>query len=180
MTRPAEAITGVTLASFAFEETAHILSILSKEHGRIKCVHKSSKKASVRGLSSLLGVEMTVCPSEKELWKCQEVLVVTSYPHLRLKLDRLRYAAEVTDLLDKLLPLQLPVPFIHDLYLAYLHHLPQFAAPDVASSLFLEKFYVSEGMLERKSAYVELPFAACYQEKSDPARYHRLLHTVRR
>jgi len=180
MTRPTEAITGITLATSTFEETAHILSVFSKEHGRIKCVHKSFRKASVRGLSSLLAVEMTVCPSDKELWKCQDVTVVTSYPALRLKLDRLRHAAEVTDLIDKLLPLHLAVPHIYELYAAFMHHLPHFAAPDVAASLFLEKFYASEGMLEGQPRFLEKQFEECYSEKSDLGRYQKLIHSIRR
>ncbi len=145
------ALEGITLASFAFQENSHILSVFSKEYGRIKCVVKGTKKMPIRGLGPLLGVEMQVIVSDKELWKCPECIVTTSYPHLRKTLEALRYGAEISLLLDRLLPLHHPVPNLYGLFSSFLSDMPSFEKPCVAACTFLEKFLVAEGMLEKET-----------------------------
>ena len=166
------AVEGITLTSFAFQETSHIISLLTKEHGRIKCVTKSYRKTQVRSISPLLGVELLVIPSEKELWKCKEYIVRTSYPHLRTSLKHLRIAAEITNFLDKFLPLHHQVLHLYTLYSDFLAHLPHFIHPHVAATCFLEKLMVHEGML--KEASMKGSFSEYYQKNSDIGYYHKL------
>ncbi len=173
-----QALEGVTLASFAFQENSHIISVFTKEHGRIKCVTKSYRKSNVRGLCPLLGVEIQVIVSDKELWKCKECHVNTSYPNLRLSLDHLRFSAQVTDLLDKLLPLHHPVPQIYELYKQFLVNLPHFEQPHVAACIFLENFLVNEGMLEASSAVLKGSLTESYEAQIDLGYYHKLVHTL--
>lgn len=134
---------------------------------------KSSKKSQGRGLSPLLGVEMQVIISDKELWKCKECHVATSYPQLRSTLSALRYASQVTDLLDKLLPLHHPVPHLYTLYSKFLADLGPSTHPHVTACIFLEKFLICEGMLEKESGI----------ETADPENvplgyYQKLLHLI--
>lgn len=175
-----QAIEGITLATFAFQESSHILSVFTKELGRIKCVTKSFRKNQLRGLCPLLGVELQVIPSDKELWKCKECVVATSYPSLRTSLEHLQYAAQITNLLDKLLPLQHPVEHIYVLYEQFLIHLPNFSKPHVAACLFLEKYLVMEGMLESGSALDLASFTAPYEGNVDVGYYQKLLHVIGR
>ena len=153
-----QAIEGVTLASFAFQENAHILSIFSKEHGRIKCVTKSYKKALTRGYCPLLGVEMQVIVSEKELWKCKECIVTTSYPSLRRSLSTLRHVAEITDLLNRLLPLHHALPELYSLYSQFLAEAANQEPAYHAACLFLEKFLIIEGMLDKERGSTDLGY----------------------
>ena len=169
-----QAVEGITLASFAFQESSHILSVFTPDHGRIKCVTKSFKKNTTRGLGPLLGVELQVIISDKELWKCRECHVTTSYPTLRLSLEHLRYAAQITDLLDKLLPLHHPVPHIFSFYNDFLLHLPSYIKPHTAACVFLEKYLVAEGMLETAS------LDPSYDNIVDLGYYHKLLHLIGR
>lgn len=173
-----QAIEGITLASVAFQESSHILSVLTPQHGRIKCVTKSARKSQARGLGPLLAVEMQVIPSEKELWKCTQCDVATSYPFLRLSLNHLRYAAQVTDLLDKLLPLHHPVPHLYALYSQYLANLPNIAEPHIAACMFLEKLLVLEGMLEGGSTLDMATFTEPFEGTVDQGYYQKLLYLV--
>ncbi len=173
-----QAVEGITLASFSFQENSHILSVFSKEHGRIKCVAKSSRKSHLRGFCPLLGVEMQVIPSDKELWKCRECLVTTSYPSLRLSLEHIRYAAQVTDLLNKILPLQHPVEQLYELYDKFLFTMPNFKKPHVAACIFLEKFLVIEGMLEAGSPLDKCSFENPLEEAVELGYYNKLVHLV--
>ncbi len=153
-----EAVVGITLASFPFQENAHILSIFSKEHGKIKCVTKSYSKSKARGFSPLLGVEMVVIPSDKELWKCKECIVTTSYQALRLSLTHLRFAAEVTDLINRLLPLQHPVPELYALYSQFLADIAHMEPAHSAACIFLEKLLITEGMLDKERGLSDLGY----------------------
>ncbi len=167
------AIEGITLSSFRFQEQAHILSVFSKEHGRIKCVTKSTRKSQNRGLGPLLLVEMQVVISENELWKSRECHVATSFPLLRSSLDHLRYASQITDLLDKLLPLHHPVPHLYILYSQFLTNLANSKYPHVPACIFLEKFLVLEGMLEKES-----DIGAIDPEKVPLGYYQKLIHSI--
>ena len=162
------AIEGITLASFAFQENSHILSLFTKEHGRVKCVTKGTKKLPLRGLGPLLGVEMQVIVSDKELWKCRECIVTTSYPNLRTSLEALRYAAEISQLLDRLLPLHHPVAHLYSLFGNFLSEMPLFEKPHVAACTFLEKFLIIEGMLEKETS----------PEKMDLGHYQKLIRML--
>lgn len=173
-----QAIEGITLASFAFQESSHILSVFTKEHGRIKCVAKSGRKAQMRGLCPLLGVELLVIPSEKELWKCTECQVATSYPSLRTSLEHLRFAAQITDLLDKFLPLHHPVEHLYILYSQFLANMPTFAKPHVAACMFLEKLLVLEGMLEGGSRLDMASFTEPFEGTLDQGYYQKLLYMI--
>ncbi|MBS0637537.1 MAG: DNA repair protein RecO [Verrucomicrobia bacterium] len=165
-----QAVEGITLSSLAFQENSHIISVFSKEHGRIKCITKSSRKSTVRGLGPLLGLEMQVMVSDKELWKCQECQVTRSYPQLRSSLTHLRFAAQITDLLDKLLPLHHPVGNLYVLYCQFLDTLGTQSHPHIAASIFLEKLLIAEGMLEKE----------CDAGSIDLGYYHKLLHMIQR
>ncbi len=153
-----EAIEGITLASFAFQENAHILSIFSKEHGKIKCVCKSYSKSKARGFSPLLGVEMVVIPSDKELWKSKECTVTTSYQALRLSLAHLRFAAEVTDLINRILPLHHPVPELYALYSKFLQEAAESNPAHESACRFLERFLFVEGMLDKERGFFDLGY----------------------
>lgn len=175
-----QAIEGITLASFAFQESSHILSVFTKQHGRIKCVTKGGKKAQMRGLCPLLGVELLVVPSEKELWKCTECQVATSYPSLRTSLSHLQFAAQVTDLLDKLLPLHHPVGNLYILYSQFLANIQSFEKPHIAACIFLEKLLVAEGMLEGGSKLDMASFTEPFEGTIDPGYYQKLLYMIGR
>ena len=146
---PSTAIEGVILTTTAFEETAHILTLFSKEYGRVKCVTKHA----TRGLSPLLGVEALVTVGEKELWKCRECRPTSSYPRLRLQLQALRVAAKISMHLASMLPLHLPLPEIYAHFLDFLEWVPCFEKPHIAAVIFLGKFCINEGILPCSPLY---------------------------
>jgi DNA repair protein RecO (recombination protein O) len=146
MLPPGVAIEGIILSSIPFEETSSIINLFSKEFGRIKVVIKQSSRKRLQSYSQLLGVELLVITSEKELWKGRECEVTRSFPQLRMRLDRLQSAALLADLLAKILPLMLPLAPIYVLFSQVLEQMPHFTHPHVAAAAFLAKFCMQEGL----------------------------------
>jgi DNA repair protein RecO len=141
------AIEAITLKTTPFEERSYILSLFSKEYGRISCVVKSKKSSSHTSFSPLLRVEAEVCVTDKELWKCPRCEVTNSYPKLRLHLEQLRQAVSMTQFLSYALPLHAPEPELYETLDAYLTHLPLFTQPHVATTAFIAKFCALQGLL---------------------------------
>lgn len=143
---PTSAIEAIILKATPFEERSFILSLFSKEYGRISCVVKS-KKSSHTSFSPLLRVEAEVCVSHKALWKCARCEVTNSYPNLRLKLPTLKNAVATTQFLSYTLPLHAEQAELYDLLQQYFIYLPFFKEPHVATTAFMAKFCLLEGLL---------------------------------
>lgn len=142
-----EAITGIILKSVPYEEHTHIITVFSKERGKVLLAVRQSKKTKREGFSPLLAVDALVCPAEKEMWKCRNCEITNSFPRLRQNLDTLRYAVGVTQILADTLPFQAEVHELYDSFLLFLRHLPLFHHAHVAAAAFLAKLCVHEGLL---------------------------------
>jgi DNA repair protein RecO len=142
-----QAIEAIILKAVPFEEQTQILTLFSKEYGKISLVLKKQKKTNREGLGPLLLVEAEVMVSEKELWKTKNYDVINSFPRLRQRLDTLRHAAASTQFLAKILPLHAPAPTLYRYFHEYLTHLSNFTDPQVATTCFLAKLCALEGVL---------------------------------
>ena len=75
-----QAIQAITLKVTALEEKKQIITAFSKEFGILSFI-TSHGKQGVR-CSTLCRIEASVIPSQKELWRCTQFSVLSSYPRL--------------------------------------------------------------------------------------------------
>src|SRR5437868_437748 len=94
----------IILRTVPYLETSHVLTLFSREFGIISLLLRSSNKNKARSFSALLKVEVEVMVSEKELWKCRGIEILSSYPQLRANFERLKASAKLLDHLAKVLP----------------------------------------------------------------------------
>lgn len=139
------ALEAIILKVVPFEEHSHIVTLFSKEYGKVTLITKRGQKT--KGLSPLLLVEAEAHVSEKEIWKAHHFEVINSFPQLRLKLDILRHAAGACQFLAHTLPIHAKSLELYSHFLEFLQKLSFFTLPHVASSALLAKFCLLEGLL---------------------------------
>lgn len=142
-----KAIEAITLKVVPFEEHSHIITLFSKEHGKICIAAKKQKKIRREGFSPLLLVEAEVHVSEKPVWKSFSCEVINSFPRLRMTLETLRHAAGAAQFLAHALPLHAASDILYEQFYEYLKTVTFFDMPHVASTAFLAKYCALEGIL---------------------------------
>jgi hypothetical protein len=140
-------VEGIILKTSSFEDSSHILHVLSKEFGIISLVAKGYSSKIQRSYSPLLKIEAIVIQSQKELWKCKELTIVASYTGLRLSLEKLKLASYLIKIVHQILPQKVPLEEIYTLLDEHLYSLSTGAMPYTKASSFLLKFFYLEGML---------------------------------
>jgi DNA repair protein RecO len=137
----------IILKTVSYLETSHVLTLFSREFGIVSVMLKSLSKNKARSYSALLKVEAEIIPSEKELWKCRGIAILSSYPQLRTSLIRLQVVAQLLELLSKIIPPRTPVQEIYSLLDEHLFILPECQSPYTAAASFLVKYLHQEGSL---------------------------------
>lgn len=186
-----QAISAIVIKAIAFEEQTHILTLFSKERGKIALAIKQPKRAKRQGFSPLLAVEAIVVPSEKDVWKCFSCEVTNSFPRLRMNLEVLRYAVGTTHILAQALPMHAPSDALYDEYISFLSLIPAFTHPHVAATAFMAKLCLHEGILgahgplakddaELCLQLAEKPFGEIHEYTCDKALLRKLAVVVTR
>jgi DNA repair protein RecO len=137
----------IILRCVPYLETSHVITLFSREFGIISLLLRSSSKNKARSFSALLKVEVEVIVSEKELWKCRGIEILSSYPQLRANFERLKVTAKLLDHLAKVLPARTKVEDYYLLLDQHLHILPECKSPYAAAASFLVKYLAYEGSL---------------------------------
>lgn len=141
------AVEAITLKVVPFQEHSHIITLFSKQHGKICIACKKQKKIKREGFSPLLLVEAEVLMSEKQVWKSFSFEVIHSFARLRTNLETLRHAAGAAQFLANTLPMHAGVDELYNDFHDYLKTLSFFDMPHVASTAFLAKYCALEGVL---------------------------------
>ncbi len=142
-------VEGIILKTSSFEESAHILHVLSKEFGLVSLVAKAYSSKLQRSYSPLLKIEAVVVQSEKELWKCKELVITQSYPSLRMSLDAIRLATHLIQEIYQIIPRRYAVETIYTLLDEHLSAFSTACSPYIIASSFLLKFFYLEGILAK-------------------------------
>ncbi|MDB6081248.1 MAG: recO [Chlamydiia bacterium] len=143
-----KSIEGIILKARSFGEASHILTLFSKECGLIQLVTNNHYKKFLRSYSPLLKVEADVIPSDKELWKCKELIITASYQACRLNLEKLKIAIFILHKIHRILPYRQPIESLYVIIDEHLNALNEHPKPYAAGASLLLKLYHHEGMLQ--------------------------------
>ena len=138
---------GIILKTSNFEETSHILTVFSKEYGLTFLVTKNYATKIGRSLSPLLKIETSVKSTQKELWKAGHISIIDSYASLRLSFDKLKLAAQLSQIVMHMIPPKTQQEELYHLFDLHLDALARKNAPFAVAASFLLKFFHLEGML---------------------------------
>ncbi len=164
-----QAIEGIIIKTVVFEEKTQFVTLFSKEEGVITIAVKHASSKYLRSYSPLLKAEAQVEVSKKDIWKCKEFAVVTSYPAIRKSLQALQGASIISSILLKGLPPYLPIHDMWHLFDEILMTWGRFQNPIAPACIFLCKFLYQEA-LEAPSIKSLLPLEQhqFYQFASQP------------
>src|SRR5258708_29920825 len=139
-----ETIEGIIIKVTPFAETAHILTLFSKQHGTVSLIYKNGSKKQLRSYSPLLKIEALTVVSEKELWKAKELTILCSYQGLRLSLEKLTLAIYLLQAVAKIVPEKTSCASIYTLFDEHLLALHSTVNPYAVAASFLLKLYLEE------------------------------------
>jgi len=128
-------ITAIVLRRMQYGETDNILTLYSRERGRISAIAKGARKAVSRlsGATELLCRSKFSLASAKTLQIVRQAEVVASYPALREDLTRLANGLYAADLLSAFVTDDDPNPDLFDLLDAALNLISVVKAPSLAA-----------------------------------------------
>lgn len=145
---------GIVLRSVDYRDTEKIVTIFTKNEGRVELIVKGLKanQTEKRALCSPLSCSEFVYTSGRtELCRLIDITSIDPFLALREKLSFLQEAGRMT---RALLTSQLPgkaSPLLYALFRSYLGALPSFPAPEVVSASFQLKLLRHEGILHLSS-----------------------------
>ena len=141
---------GIVLRSTDYQDTEKILTIFTKNEGRVELIVKGLRagQGGKRALCSPLSCsEFVYATGRTELCRLIDITSIDPFLQLREKLSLLQEAGRMA---RALLASQMPgksSPLLYGLFRSYLSALPSFPAPEVVSSSFLLKLLRHEGIL---------------------------------
>src|SRR5690625_2064647 len=107
---------GIILKTQDYGETHKILTILTKEFGKLTAISRGANKPKSR-LSAISQVfiqaDLLIYVS-KGLSTVQQGQIIQSYRYIREDIEKTAYAAYVVELTDKVMEQRDPDPFIYD------------------------------------------------------------------
>lgn len=132
-----ETVTSLSLLvrSTAYGETDRILTLFTREQGKISVLARGAAKSSKRfggALEPFSLIETTVQPVTKRIWPLQEARQLKVFIGLSQNLKRLEIASFLLELTREVLPEHQPEPALFDLVLAALAELEQSAEEQTA------------------------------------------------
>ena len=140
-----QAIEAIILKSIAHQEKSYIVTLFSKELGKICVASRLSKKTAA--LSPLSLIEAVVTPSDKQIVKCRSLEVRNVFFHLRQNLNVLRLCLQMCRYLEYTLPLCAPVSALYEEFMLFVQHIAHYKTPHVAAVKFLAKLCLLDGIL---------------------------------
>jgi DNA repair protein RecO (recombination protein O) len=131
-------VQAIVLRRSLYAETDNILTLYSRERGRISAIAKGARKAISRlsGASEVLNHSKFALASAKTLQVVRQAEIVSSFAPLREDLIRLANGMYIADLLSAFVVDGDPNPPLFDLLEAGLHLLATVAAPMLAARWF--------------------------------------------
>ena len=121
-----EKTSGVVLKSINYSETSKIVTIYSRDYGKIKVIAKGArrKKSDFLGkLEPFTQLDIVYIKGKKDLHILKECNIVTPYFELRNDLDRLSTALHILFLVDSTQAVEDANPSVYDLLVASLQEL---------------------------------------------------------
>ncbi|HEY3332982.1 MAG TPA: DNA repair protein RecO [Capsulimonadaceae bacterium] len=129
---------GIVLRRMAFGETDNILTIYTRDRGRVSAIAKGARKAGSRltGASEVLTCANFGLATGKSLHVLQQAEVKNSFPALRKDLMRLAHGQYMAELLSHFVAEDDPQPDLFTLLRSTLLLLERIADPEMASRWF--------------------------------------------
>jgi DNA repair protein RecO (recombination protein O) len=121
--------------STAYGETDRILTLFTRDQGKISVLARGAAKSTKRfggALEPFSLIETTVRPTTKRIWPLQEARQVKVFIGLSQNLRRLESASFLLELTREVLPEHQPEPALFDLVIAALTELEQSAEEEIA------------------------------------------------
>lgn len=158
--------TGIVLRRLAYGETDNIVTLYTRENGRVSAIAKGARKASSRTASAC---EILTCArynlaSGKSLAVITQAEIKNAFPALRKDLSRLAHAQYTAELTDKFVADEDPHPQLFTLLRATLLLLERTADPATAARWFELRLLAETGFAPNLSAC-----AACGEQVPDAA-----------
>lgn len=115
----------VVLAALDYGETDRIVTLFTREHGKIRAIARHGKK-SVKRFSGALEIFARLRPHlvlKEGLSSLRGTDIVTVFPHIRNDLLKISYAGYVCEIVDRFLPEAMCNPRLFRLLVSYLEQL---------------------------------------------------------
>ena len=130
---------GIVLKRINFKETDKILTVLTREHGRIKLIAHGIRKTSSRKASSLepFAIVNLYITQGKSLDLILETETINNLPNIRSDLKKIGLAYQVCELVDRLSPERQVNRSLFDLVMSELLLLNKL---DIEASYKIEEF----------------------------------------
>lgn len=137
----------ICLEAMPYQESLVIASVFSKQFGLFSFIHKRTPTHPAKNLSPLVKIEGVIASTQKELAKCSEIHVVSSYQALRLNIKKLNMAALLLKFCHANLPKKEPLPLLYERFDSHLIAMEECCCPAAIAASFLVKFHAEEGIL---------------------------------
>jgi len=161
-----QAVEAIILKSIPYQEKTYIVTVFSKELGKICIASRLSKKT--HALSPLSLVEAVVTPSDKDILRCHSLEVRHAFFQLRQNLAVLQKSLQITEFLAYYLPLGAQASHLYDEFSLFLQHVAAFTAPHVAAIKFLATLSILDGTLSASPPLSESEALLCTSFASTP------------
>jgi DNA repair protein RecO (recombination protein O) len=140
-------VEGIVIRTTNYSETNKILTIYSKEIGKIALMARGARKPRSRFASSsqLFIYGSFVYQKSKGIGTLNQADILDSYREIRSDLMLTAYAAYMVELLDKLTEDQEPNPYLFELLYHLLHHLDDGEDGEILLRIFDTKMLTFSG-----------------------------------
>lgn len=131
-------VSAIVLRRLNFGETDRIVTLYSKERGKISAIAKGSRKPVSRlaGATEMLTHARFALATGKNLDVITQAEVKDSFPHIRGDLNRTAHAAYIVEIVDKLVEEHEPNPDLFDLLLSALYLMERPNDPEKITHMF--------------------------------------------
>jgi DNA repair protein RecO (recombination protein O) len=174
---PLYKITGLNLRVQDFGESDKLLTVFSKERGKLRILAKGARKSGSKlsGRTELLVVSRMVIAAGRNLDLLTDSEVIESHEKMRPDLDRINLAFYFIWLLDQMTVLHQALPEVWELAITSLDRVLKNGASQELRVHFEKEMARLEGIKPTEgSEYLPAPYLENYLEKSYPDYFSRV------